>query len=301
MGIVPCPGTEFGCKQSSKRALLSRHTEICSFALLQPILKRQDEKLALLEEENKLLKRRIDSFGCGAGSGSSQHGAQDSATGHSVDLRFSPLPPSALGDLSLAEQEHSTPSTSLTPMVEGLDLDHQSSSSLSDPAVTDSIMSSIEHLRSEVERLSVSITDLDGRQSMLVMDQAIRAKQDYSHLKALVGGMRVQLAWLSVNARLVTPRSNGRGGEDAQPGISGPSAASSPTIRRSAEDAANFRALTQQLLNAANGMYEAPRRTATILVALIASFFVGRWACPVLISSRRRNAQTRYQVVTNLS
>jgi len=58
-----------------------------------------------------------------------------------------------------------------------------------------------ESLREEVNRVSVTVSEIDARASMMVMSESLRAKEDFAYTNAAIGGMRAQLHWL-VNARL---------------------------------------------------------------------------------------------------
>ena len=182
---MDCPGATIGCKESFKRCNLTTHTISCTFATLEPLFRRQDEKLKVIEEENNILKRKVDSFGDGlihTNVSLSTH--NDSIRS---DLRFSPLPPSAIEELSrLPDAQPATVTTPPTDTPDNAPFD----------SAIDHLLSSYESLRHDINRISASLNELDARQSMLIMNENLRVKEDFSHINAIIGSMRVQLHWL---------------------------------------------------------------------------------------------------------
>ena len=168
--IVGCTGHVLGCKYSARRAELPDHLETCPFAALEPVVRAQSDRIQALEVENKLMRRRWDSFGVG-------------------DL------PEQMAEASRLPPFDATASAS-TPTVPETD------SAPFDSAIHH-LLSSYESLRSDIDRLSTSLSEVDGRQSMLQMNESLRIKEDFSHVNAVIGSMRVQLHWL-MSTRLQT-------------------------------------------------------------------------------------------------
>ena len=158
--IVGCHGVGLGCAFTARRADLPEHHSTCAFAALEPFIRGQNERIHALEAENKIMRRKWDTFGVGD------------------------LPDQIAESARLALFEDSGPST-----VQG-----------NDQAPFDSaihhLLSSYETLRSDIDRLSTSMSELDARHSMLQLNESLRIKEDFSHLNAVIGSMRVQLHWL---------------------------------------------------------------------------------------------------------
>ncbi|KAI9851332.1 MAG: hypothetical protein M1838_003973 [Thelocarpon superellum] len=198
--VVGCGGAPLGCAYQSRRATLSEHTSTCAFARLEPVIRAQNERIHGLETENKLMRRKWDSFGVG----DFPDQMADSSRNSIFDTR-------AL----------SPPDTDLT---------HHSTNNPSANAPFDSaihhLLSSYESLRSDIDRLSTSMSDLDARHSMLQMNESLRIKEDFSHLNAVIGSMRVQLHWL-MSTRLQGPQGGHPRAGSAAAGSSSAAAGSS--------------------------------------------------------------------------
>ncbi|KAI9679436.1 MAG: hypothetical protein M1817_005458 [Caeruleum heppii] len=212
---VECTGAGVGCRFTSRRAELPDHTSICPFATLAPFIEAQTERINTLEDENKLMKRRMETYGVG---GFPQQAIDEVSRLSLVDS--SPPPPSA----NLATSP-SSPSSEPAPF---------------DTAIHH-LLSSYESLRSDIERLSSSISELDARQSLMQMNESLRIKEDLSHLNAVIGSMRVQLHWLMSTRLQGQPRVTSAGPAGAtgtatrgQPSGGQPSAAASTmsSVRR---------------------------------------------------------------------
>ncbi|KAI5842982.1 hypothetical protein DFP73DRAFT_573792 [Morchella snyderi] len=53
-----------------------------------------------------------------------------------------------------------------------------------------------EHLRGDVERLSASLGEMEIKQSMLLMNETLRTKEEMAGMRAAINGMRMQIHWL---------------------------------------------------------------------------------------------------------
>ena len=58
------------------------------------------------------------------------------------------------------------------------------------------MLASYEALRTDFGRLASQMVEIDGRQSMLQLNESLRIKEEFSLLNAVISGMRVQLNWL---------------------------------------------------------------------------------------------------------
>jgi hypothetical protein len=62
-GVIHCNAQKFGCMWSGKRSNLEEqdhHHEQCHLAALAPVLSRQDDRIELLEQENKVLRMNVE-------------------------------------------------------------------------------------------------------------------------------------------------------------------------------------------------------------------------------------------------
>lgn len=53
-----------------------------------------------------------------------------------------------------------------------------------------------EHLRSDIERLSASLGEMEIKQSMLLMNETLRTKEEMAGIRAAINGIRMQIHWL---------------------------------------------------------------------------------------------------------
>ncbi|KAI9826078.1 MAG: hypothetical protein M1832_000527 [Thelocarpon impressellum] len=182
--VVRCPGEPIGCNFTSRRRELHEHTVTCTFHALEPFIRGQSERIQALEVENKIMRRKWD-------------------------------------NLSVGELPDQMAEASRLPLFEAAAPAVESDNTAFDSAIHH-LMSSYESLRSDVERLSSSMSELDARHSVVQMNESLRIKEDFSHLNAVIGSMRVQLHWLT-STRLGQPRTNALNGNGQ--GVAGPSRA----------------------------------------------------------------------------
>lgn len=53
-----------------------------------------------------------------------------------------------------------------------------------------------EHLRSDIERLSANLGEMEIKQSMLLMNETLRTKEEMAGIRAAINGIRMQIHWL---------------------------------------------------------------------------------------------------------
>ncbi|PNS18464.1 hypothetical protein CAC42_6281 [Sphaceloma murrayae] len=109
------------------------------------------------------------------------------------------------------------------------------------------LLSLHESLRAEVSRISTALTDLDGRHSMMILNENLRLKEELAYLGGQVGGLGRQVGWLT-SRRL---EDEGRSGTAIRrPGMMpGPTVAASAALEDgegSALNAAPRRRLTDE-------------------------------------------------------
>lgn len=67
-----------------------------------------------------------------------------------------------------------------------------------------------EHLRSDVGRLSASLGEMEIKQSMLLMNETLRTKEEMASIRAAINGIRMQIHWL-LTTRLQSPEQRSGG------------------------------------------------------------------------------------------
>lgn len=72
------------------------------------------------------------------------------------------------------------------------------------------LLSLHESLRDEVSRVSGALTDLEGRHSMMILNENLRLKEELAYLGGQVGGLGRQVGWLT-SVRLQDEGQRGRG------------------------------------------------------------------------------------------
>ena len=189
--IFPCNAAPYGCEFIAKRTALDEHRITCPLAKLVPFLEIQNERLEAHASALKTLQQK-----------------------------------NSLLQTSLSSiQDALGPSTNLVDT-------SPSSNTQPDSAPFDStaahLLSLHESLREEVERVSAAVSELDGKSSMMIMNESLRIKDEMAYTNAVLGNLRTQLQWL-VSSRLQTQQrmamgrsaTTGDGGMGV--GVAGPS------------------------------------------------------------------------------
>ncbi|KAI9803382.1 MAG: hypothetical protein M1833_000901 [Piccolia ochrophora] len=169
--IISCPGASIGCTHQSKRIDLPTHVTDCTLAMLAPTIAQQSNAIQTLTAENRTLKSRIASL---------------TLPPFDEDLPY-PAPLSNTSSPSSSSAAHPT----------------------TDPT-THHLLTTYDSLRADIDRLSSSLSELDARTSMMLLNESLRAKEDVAHLNAVLGAMRVQLHWL-MTTRLQQDRARAGG------------------------------------------------------------------------------------------
>lgn len=164
--IFTCRAVVYGCDFVGKRSVLDPHQSACTLSQLLPFLKRQNE---MLQEHDAALKHL-------------QH--KNSILETSFQIIQETLGPSS----NLVDSPSRTPTT---PTAAGGPFD----------STAHHLLSLHESLREEVSRVSATVSEVDHKATMMVMNESLRTTEQLSHANAAIGGMRHQLQWL-VSARL---------------------------------------------------------------------------------------------------
>lgn len=229
---VPCPGHEFGCSFRSKRIRLDPHMRDCTFAKLTPYLSAQKQrldehetaqrqmsrKLELLEQGlaniQQLLDPRIDGPDEESADESripflADHGRMDSfaTAATALSLEDEPLHGVPLDlDTSYDEPRHTGRYSRMAQLSSRAEY---GSGSPSDGAFSPAeprgpynspihhLLSMHENLRTEVSRIATALSELDGRQSMQMLNDNLRTREEIAYIGGQVAGMSRQVHWLT--------------------------------------------------------------------------------------------------------
>ncbi|KAL8805370.1 MAG: hypothetical protein Q9223_005254 [Gallowayella weberi] len=158
-----CEAAPYGCDFTAKAQAVDDHNRICPLAKLVPFLKAQNNRLETQEKAIEVLRARNWSLE------TMLYGVVE--TQERIESRLKENEANALGTVS----HHPEPYES-TP--------HQ-------------LLSGHESLRRDVERLSMNISSLDAKASMMVLNESLQVKNELAHTNAAISSIRMQLNWLT--------------------------------------------------------------------------------------------------------
>jgi hypothetical protein len=192
---------------------MQAHSSTCPYVIFGPFLKSQNDRMVALEDENKLLRRKIDLL-CSSGSVTVQEN-------NDQDVQFSPH--SLLTNPSILEP----------PIFELPGSTHLDIPLFSSP--THHLLSLHESLRTEVDHLTANMSDLEAKQSMMLINESLRTNEELAGIRAAIGAIRMQVQWL-ISQRLQSSHQSAGPSAVTRPSRGGPgggsSSASQSTARR---------------------------------------------------------------------
>ncbi|KAI9773987.1 MAG: hypothetical protein M1839_001938 [Geoglossum umbratile] len=185
----------------------------------------QNDRMRALEDENKRLRQKIDLLFPSAVTAMRENNSQD--------MQFSPH--SLLASHNLLEPPMFDLPGSIQP-----DMPPFSSP-------THHLLSLHESLRTEVDHLAANLSDLEAKQSMMLMNESLRTNEELAGVRAAIGAIRMQVQWL-MSQRLQSGRQPARPGAVAGPSRGGPGGGSHNASTSAA------RRLSGKEISRANGM-----------------------------------------------
>lgn len=188
--IIRCLGATIGCRHSSERIEMSKHQNDCALAALLPAMKAMGDRIDQQGAALDLLQRKNDIM-------------EGSVSNMQVLLANAALPLADAANASSPNANDQAPFDSAT---------HH-------------LLSLHESLREELDRVASSVSEVDARASMMIMNENLRLKDDLAHTNAVIGSMRMQLQWLT-SARLQTQT---RSAPNPAPSASGSSPRTGPS------------------------------------------------------------------------
>lgn len=168
--IVPCSSSEFGCVWVGKRHILkNEHSRTCRFVAFAPALTKQNNRISTLEQENKVLRQKLDRVLAFMTTSDTQTTVSHPSTTPSPN-NTTPTTP--------ARTTNFTDSDFMQLFLEG------------------------ERFREEIERVNTQIKEMDMRHGMSQLQESYRTGEEISNLRALINSLRNQMHFLMTERRL---------------------------------------------------------------------------------------------------
>lgn len=164
---TPCKFVTIGCTRQLPRSLLEEHADRCEYRVVGPVGEQLAElrsELSALQEKDRLKDRRIK-FLENKGFNMSNSSAQEAIT-----------------DINMTE---SSPNTDTAP--------YESRDQY--------FLSLFETMESKVERLSSALQEVEGRHSMMLINETLQIKDQLTEIRSTLGVLGMHVRWL-MNFRL---------------------------------------------------------------------------------------------------
>lgn len=178
-----CEYAPFGCTSQMARKLLAKHAETCDYRVVGPVGEQLAElrsELSALQEKDRLKDRRIKFL---------------ENRGFSVPAASAP---EAISDMSLTPE---SPANADNAPYESRD---------------QYFLSLFETMESKVERLSSALAEVEGRHSMMLINETLQIKDQLTEIRSTLGVLGMHVRWL-MNFRL-QERGRVMTGSPAMPG-----------------------------------------------------------------------------------
>lgn len=172
--MTPCSAAEFGCVWVGKRHVLTNeHTRMCRFISFAPVLKKQDTRMSKLEQENKILRQKLDRVMTFVLSRNMKpEGLRPSPEDASTDQERNPT---------------SLTSSSTTTSFTDSDLLH--------------LFMEGERFREEIDRVNTTLGEMEMRHGMSLLQESFRTGEEISNLRGLISSLRNQMHFLLTERR----------------------------------------------------------------------------------------------------
>lgn len=179
--IVPCSSMEFGCIWVGKQhALIDEHSRTCRFVALAPALMKQSNRISGLEQENKVLRQKLDRVLI-----------LMSSKDHSTVKNNTP-------QNNGSSNNNITTTSALLPA-------STSTSSASTTNFTDTDFMRLfmegERFREEIDRVTTTLGEMEMRHGMSLLQESFRTGEEISNLRKLINTLRNQMHFLWTERR----------------------------------------------------------------------------------------------------
>lgn len=255
--VVPCQGTIVGCTFSAERSEVMEHEKGCPMATMAPHFRDQQARIERNEARFEPLARKVGILEDGLSNITNMlYPANANDSSFPVTNPLDPnnsdtFPPAPL----MPTPDFRLPPASFPPVPPSTDQSQTPFNNPSQPPFDSQIhhlLTLHESLRDEVSRIANTLNDLEGRTSMMVMNESQRAKEDMLHTNAAINGMRMQLHWL-MSATLHQRTSSSAGSSTAR-------AAGSTSASASGSSGTQGASASLGVRSGAGGMLHAPLR-----------------------------------------
>lgn len=204
--FIECSAKKFGCSVRTPASLLKDHEERCVFKSLEPFLQNQADKVDNLETELAREKARSESLEGGINrlwdiltrqlAPVVDMLSNRRATGTVADSLESPnsnrnWDGSQMLNEPNPDQQHEQPQQ-YPPFPTSQSTRHLL-------VLHEGLRNQVEGLAGQVSGIDASLATIDARQSMALMNETLRIKEDLAHLTAGLYTMRSQMNWLLNN------------------------------------------------------------------------------------------------------
>jgi TNF receptor-associated factor 5 len=206
--VIPCKWNIYGCSYRSKRKELIDHAPACDFKVMGPVVETLKEEINALRSEIQFLNEK------------------DKAK----DRRIKFLESDRMASSSSNALGYPVPDISALP---------DTAPSSAEYAPFDSrdqyLLSLLESQESKVDQLSVGMTEIEAKQTMMLFNETIPIKEQLAELRSAQGVLGMHVRWL-MNFRLQERRPGAAAGpsNEAKPG-DGPGGPDFQTMRRSSD------------------------------------------------------------------
>lgn len=215
--LVACAAMQYGCRVRLSTSLITAHEDICVFHGLAPYLQNQAEKVETLQTELAREKARSENLEGGINrlweiltkqlapvvDTLSQSRRNESHHGAGVDNRHHTVEAQLSNEVSAESSSAIVRAGAISP---------NSRSTRHLLSLHEGLRGQVDGLANQVSGLDQSLATIDARQSMTLMNETLRIREDLAHLNAGLITLRSQMNWL-LNHRNAQWR--GRGGSPA--------------------------------------------------------------------------------------
>ncbi|KAF2621083.1 hypothetical protein BU25DRAFT_380189 [Macroventuria anomochaeta] len=183
--VISCQGTIVGCKFRSERADVTQHEMACAMATMAPHFRDQQARLERHEARMEPLARKV--------------GILEDGLANITNMLY----PANANDASFPVADHLDPNDAAAdfrlPPASFPHGAHGSDNSSNEPPFDSQVhhlLTLHENLREEVSRISTTLTEVEGRTNMMIINESQRNKDEMLHTNAAINNMRMQLHWL---------------------------------------------------------------------------------------------------------
>ncbi|KAJ4350695.1 hypothetical protein N0V95_004544 [Ascochyta clinopodiicola] len=183
--VISCQGTIVGCKFRSERADVIQHELACAMATMAPHFRDQQARIERNEARMEPLARKV--------------GILEDGLTNITNMLY----PSNTSDAAFPVADHLDSNDAAAdfrvPQGSFSHGGHSNDNGSNEPPFDSQIhhlLTLHDNLRDEVSRIANTLTEVEGRTNMMVINESQRNKDEMLHTNAAINNMRMQLHWL---------------------------------------------------------------------------------------------------------